>query len=80
MSTTLGFFVILKDAGKNNSLSNSPMTNSTPLWSFRIGVILVVFTHLYMLFFGLPEAQMMAHAILNLFAAVLILLGWAKSR
>lgn len=47
-------------------------------WFFGVGVALVILTHIYMLVASLPPSQMMAHAILNLIAAVLIILGWTK--
>lgn len=37
--------------------------------AFWGGVAIVVLTHVYMLVAGLPESQMMAHAIINILAA-----------
>ncbi len=48
------------------------------MWSFWIGAVIVLATHIYMLVAGLPDSQMMGHAILNLVAAVLIIFGWSK--
>ena len=42
---------------------------------FWLGVAIVVATHIYMLTVGLPVSQMMAHAVINLVAAVLIVVG-----
>ena len=42
---------------------------------FWVGVGIVVATHLYMLVAGLPQSQMMGHAILNLVAAGLVVYG-----
>ncbi len=39
---------------------------------FWVGVGLVVATHIYMLFAGLPASMVMGHSIINLVAAVLI--------
>ncbi len=58
---------------------NAAPMNSLARWSFWIGVLLVVVTHIYMLVAGLPASQMMGHSILNLVAAALIVFGWMKS-
>ena len=41
--------------------------------AFWLGIAIVVASHIYMLVAGLPEAQMMGHAVLNLVAAAFIL-------
>lgn len=48
------------------------------MWSFWIGALIVVATHIYMLIAGLPQSQMVAHAILNLVAAALVIFAWMK--
>ena len=48
------------------------------MWSFWVGTALVIATHFYMLVVGVPQAQMTAHATLNLIAAALIVFGWMK--
>ena len=53
-------------------------TSSLASYAFWLGLALVVATHIYMLTMGLPAAQMMAHAILNLVAAALMTFGWMK--
>jgi hypothetical protein len=53
-------------------------TSSAARWSFWIGTSLVVATHVYMLVSGLPQSQMMGHAIINLIAAALIVFGRVK--
>jgi hypothetical protein len=50
------------------------MTNTL----YYIGWFIVVGTHLYMLFVGLPENQVVIHSILNLVAAGLIGYAWMK--
>ena len=40
--------------------------------AFWAGWAVVLLTHVYMLAFGLPEGQMVAHAVLNLVAAALL--------
>jgi hypothetical protein len=52
--------------------------NSLSKWSFWIGAVIVVVTHIYMLVAGLPASQMIGHAILNLVAAALVIFGWMK--
>ena len=42
---------------------------------FWVGVGIVVATHIYMLIAGLPQSQMMGHALLNLVAVGLIVYG-----
>ncbi len=42
---------------------------------FWVGAGIVILTHVYMLVAGLPQSQMMGHAILNLVAAGLIVYG-----
>ncbi len=41
-----------------------------------IGWTVIVGTHVYMLFAGLPENQMIAHALLNLGATALLWFNW----
>jgi len=48
------------------------------MWSFWIGAVVVLATHVYMLLVGLPASQMMAHAVLNLVAVALMILAWVK--
>ncbi len=48
------------------------------LWSYYIGLAIVLATHVYMLVAGLPADQMTGHAVLNLVAAALIAFGWMK--
>ena len=57
---------------------NPTSMKTAATWSFWIGLVIVVATHLYMLTLGLPASQMMGHAILNLIAAALIGFGWMK--
>ena len=45
-------------------------------WSFWIGMIIVVGTHLYMLVAGLPPGQVVPHSIINLVAAGLFTYSW----
>lgn len=58
-------------------MNNAPI-NTIALWTYGIGIFLVVATHVYMLVAGLPANQMMGHAIINLVAAVFIGYGWMK--
>ncbi|MCE9585744.1 hypothetical protein K8R04_00285 [Candidatus Uhrbacteria bacterium] len=51
---------------------------SLAMWSFWVGAVIVVATHIYMLVAGLPASQMMGHAILNLVAGALVIFGWTK--
>jgi hypothetical protein len=53
-------------------------TSSLPRWSFWIGAVLVILTHIYMLVAGLSQSQMMGHAILNIIAVALMVYGWQK--
>ena len=41
--------------------------------SFWVGIVIIIATHIYMLVAGLPQNQMMPHAILNLIAGGLVL-------
>jgi hypothetical protein len=43
--------------------------------SVKVGVGIVIITHVYMLYAGLPEEQHAIHAYINLAAAGLILYG-----
>ena len=58
------------------------MKNETKLvtWSFWIGMIIVVGSHIYMLVYGLPENQFTGHAIANLVAAGLFGIVWFKRK
>jgi len=47
-------------------------------WLYGIGLLIVVGSHIYMLVAGLPEDQMIPHAIVNLVAAALLAFGWLK--
>lgn len=50
--------------------------NKLSWWLYSFGLIIVFVTHVYMLVVGLPAEQMMAHAIINLVASVLLAAGW----
>ena len=52
-------------------------SNKTKKIAFWIGIGIVVATHIYMLVAGLPASQMMAHAVLNLVAAGLMVFATA---
>jgi len=54
------------------------MKNKLKQVSFGIGIAIVVGTHAYMLFAGLPSSQMMGHAILNLIAGGSIIYSQLK--
>ena len=54
--------------------------NKLNWWLYIIGLVIVLGTHIYMLMYGLPQSQMMAHAILNLVAACLLATGWLRSK
>ncbi len=47
-------------------------------WAYYIALVIIIGSHIYMLVAGLPESQMIAHAILNLVAAVLFMVSWVK--
>ena len=55
------------------------MKSKMSWWLYGVGVFIVAATHVYMLALGLPESQMMAHAVANLVAAVLLVSGWLKA-
>lgn len=57
---------------------NSAPVNNLARWSFWLGALIVVLTHIYMLVAGLPVSMMMGHAILNLIAGALLIFGWMK--
>lgn len=40
-----------------------------------LGLAIIILTHLYMLFYGMPSSSMKMHAYLNLAAAGLIIYG-----
>jgi len=44
-------------------------------YGYRIGLGIVLFTHLYMAIYGLPDSQHMAHYIANIVAVILIYFG-----
>jgi len=46
------------------------------LWSFWIGIVVVLGTHLYMLGLGLPQNQIVPHSIINLLAGALLVYAW----
>ena len=50
--------------------------NKLSWWLYGIGLIIVLGTHIYMLIAGLPQDQMVPHAILNIIAACLLAAGW----
>lgn len=52
--------------------------NTTSWWLYGAGLVIVLGTHVYMLAYGLPEAQMTGHAWLNLVAGLLLAGGWVK--
>ena len=52
--------------------------SSLSMWSFWIGAVVVLATHVYMLLVGLPASQMMAHDVLNFVAVALMILAWVK--
>ena len=52
------------------------MSNKLKLGLFWSGIGIVALTHIYLLFAGLPTNQVMAHAILNLVAAGLVIGSW----
>jgi len=52
--------------------------NKSSKWTFWVGVLIVIATHIYMLLAGLPQSQMAAHAVLNLVAAGLLLYSHMK--
>lgn len=54
--------------------------NKLSWWLYGIGLLIVFGTHVYMLVASLPAEQMMAHAILNLFAGVLLAAGWLSRK
>ena len=47
-------------------------------WFFWIGILIVVFSHIYILTSGLPADQITTHAVVNLVAASLIGFAWYK--
>ena len=48
-------------------------------WTSGLGYAIVVLTHIYMLAVGLPDTQMVPHAVLNLVAAGLLYYGQYKA-
>ena len=48
------------------------MKNKLKQVPFGIGIVIVVGTHLYMLFAGLPANQQVVHSIINLVAGGLL--------
>ncbi len=59
------------------SLGDS-MKNNSKQWSFFGGMFIVVGTHLYMLFSGLPSNQIIPHSILNLIAGGFLYYSWLE--
>lgn len=57
---------------REDVLYSMHMKKKSLVW---IGALVVVVTHIYMLVAGLPASQMMAHAVINLVAAGLIVFG-----
>lgn len=56
-------------------------SNNKLSWSlYSLGLLIVVATHIYMLVASLPAEQMMAHAVLNLFAGLLLAIGWLSRK
>ena len=51
------------------------VTKKTKNILFWVGVGIVILTHLYMLVAGLPQSQMVGHALLYLVAAGLLVYG-----
>ena len=54
------------------------MNNNLKNGTFWVGMAIVVLSHVYMLFLGLPSSQIVPHSILNLVAAALIGFGHFK--
>ena len=54
--------------------------NKLSWWLYGIGLFIVFGTHIYMLTASIPADQMMGHAILNLFAGVLLVAGWLSRK
>lgn len=46
--------------------------------AYYLALLIAIGSHIYMLVAGLPESQMMAHAVLNLVAAALFMVSWVK--
>ena len=44
--------------------------------SFMFGTTVVLLTHIYMLFAGLPANQIVAHSIINLVAGAALVYSW----
>lgn len=59
-------------------MKNGKTEKSLALWAFWIGIFVVIATHIYMLIYGMPTSQIVAHSIANLVAGGLILFGWSK--
>lgn len=57
---------------------NTSPASALSRWMFWIGAFLVIATHIYMLVAGLPVSQMMGHAIINIIAGVMMIIGWMK--
>ena len=52
------------------------MKSNSKRWSFFGGMFVVVGSHLYLLFSGLPSNQVVPHAILNLLAGGFLYYSW----
>ncbi len=50
--------------------------NKMSWWLYMIGLLIVVASHIYMLMGGVTPDQMMAHAWVNIVAAILLAAGW----
>jgi len=72
-------FCVCENISESESFCSSDMNQKKlARWSFWIGAVIVLTTHVYMLVAGLPASQMMGYAILNLIAEALVIFGWMK--
>jgi len=53
-------------------------TSTLKTWFFRLGMLIVVGSHIYLLVYGLPAEQLVAHSIANFVAAGLIGAAWYR--
>jgi len=53
-------------------------TSTLKTWSFRLGMLIVVGSHIYLLMYGLPAEQLVAHSIANFVAAGLFAVAWYR--
>jgi len=49
-------------------------------WAYWIAMLIVIGSHIYMLAVGLPENQLVSHAVVNLIAAGLFGYVWTKQK